>query len=153
MTRRSSIEPRIVVGVDGSPESRNALRWAVHMAGDLDCDIDALMVWQPPMAFEFNMTPVIRDWDPQRDCEKGLAQIADDVFGADRPARLTLTVVEGSPARRLVDRAADATMLVLGSRGHGAFASIALGSVSQRCVEHARCPVLVVKADDVPPDS
>ena len=151
MTGRAAVEPRIVVGVDGSPESRTALRWAVHFAADLDCDIEAIMVWQAPLAFEFNMTTVIRDWDPQRDCEKALAQIVDDVFGPDRPARLRLSVLNGYPARRLIDRAANATMLVVGSRGHGAFAAVALGSVSQRCVEHARCPVVVVKADDEPP--
>jgi nucleotide-binding universal stress UspA family protein len=73
------------------------------------------------------------------------------VFGEHRPADLRLVVVGGYPARRLVERAAAATMLVVGSRGHGAFASVALGSVSQRCVEHAECPVVVVKASNTPP--
>jgi nucleotide-binding universal stress UspA family protein len=156
MTEAADAEPAnngryVLVGVDGSPESRNALRWAAHFAQDLDCAIEAMMAWQAPMAFEFNMTTVIRDWDPQHDCEKGLTGIVDDVFGEHRPPRLRLTVVSGSPARRLVDRAAHAALLVIGSRGHGAFTSVALGSVSQRCIEHAKCPVLVVKADTAPP--
>ena len=151
MTGTTERDRYILVGVDGSPESRTALRWAAHFAKDLDCAIEAMMVWQAPMAFEFNMTTVIRDWDPQRDCEKGLTEIIDDVFGENRPPRLSLTVVSGAPARRLVDRADGATMLVVGSRGHGAFASVALGSVSQRCVEHAKCPVVVVKAGNTPP--
>ena len=152
MTDTSRTDRLVLVGVDGSPESRNALRWAEHFARDLDCDIEAMMVWQAPMAFEFNMTTVIRSWDPQRECEKALTTIVDDVFGEHRPARLRLTVVGGYPARRLVERANAATMLVMGSRGHGAFASAALGSVSQRCVEHALCPVVVVKASNPPPD-
>ncbi|HEY8302705.1 MAG TPA: universal stress protein [Jatrophihabitans sp.] len=151
MTDPARIEQFVLVGVDGSPESRTALRWAEYFARDLDCEIEAMLVWQAPMAFEFNMTTVIRDWDPQHECEKALTEIVDDVFGQQRPARLRLTVVGGYPARRLVERANAATMLVVGSRGHGAFASVALGSVSQRCVEYATCPVVVVKAANQPP--
>lgn len=151
LTEKTRSERFVLVGVDGSPESRTALRWAAHFAQDLGCAVEAMMVWQAPMAFEFNMTTVIRDWDPQQDCEKGLTEIVDDVFGEHRPPRLRLSVVSGAPARRLVDRAATAAMLVVGSRGHGAFTSVALGSVSQRCVEHAKCPVVVVKADNAPP--
>ena len=83
-----------------------ALRWAAHFASDLDCAIEAMMAWQAPMAFEFNMTTVIRDWDPQHDCEKGLTEIVDDVFGEHRPPTSASSVVSGYPARRLVDRAA-----------------------------------------------
>jgi nucleotide-binding universal stress UspA family protein len=53
-------------------------------------------------------------------------------------------VIEGHPARVLLDTAKDAQMLVVGSRGHGTFAGIMLGSVSQHCVQHAPCPVVVV---------
>ena len=151
MTEPARTERFVLVGVDGSPESRTALRWAEHFARDLDCDIEAMMVWQAPMAFEFNMTTVIRDWDPQQECEKALTGIVDEVFGDRRPARLRLSVVGGYPARRLVERSHAATMLVVGSRGHGAFASVASGSVSQRCVEYAACPVVVVKAAQLPP--
>ena len=151
MTDTAATDRLVVVGVDGSPESRTALRWGQYFARDLDCDLEAIMVWQAPMAFEFNMTTVIRDWDPHHECEKSLTEIVDDVFGQHRPARLRLTVLGGYPARCLVERANAATILVVGSRGHGAFASVALGSVSQRCVEHATCPVVVVKAANEPP--
>ncbi len=151
MTDPVPAERFVLVGVDGSPESRAALQWAEYFARDLDCDIEAMMVWQAPMAFEFNMTTVIRDWDPQHECEKRLTEIVDDVFGQHRPARLRVSVVEGYPARRLITRAEAAAMLVIGSRGHGALAAAALGSVSQRCAEHAGCPVVVVRADSRPP--
>jgi nucleotide-binding universal stress UspA family protein len=54
-------------------------------------------------------------------------------------------VIEGPPAQVLVDMSADADLLVVGSRGRGGFSELLLGSVSQQCVHHARCPVTVVR--------
>jgi nucleotide-binding universal stress UspA family protein len=138
---------RIVVGVDGSEQSKHALRWAAWLAGTLDASIDAVIVWQPPVAMEYNWTTTIGDWDPHADSEKGLTATVDEVFGPDRPARMRLLVVEGNPAWQLMKQATGATMLIVGTRGRGGFASLALGSVSVHCVEHAPCPVLVVRND------
>ena len=91
-------------------------------------------------------------WDPAIDMEKALVATIDQVFGARRPADLQLTVHEGRAARVLLDSARGARMLVLGSRGHGGFAGLLLGSVSTACAEHATCPVLVVHGDNPPPD-
>jgi nucleotide-binding universal stress UspA family protein len=143
---------RIVVGVDGSAESRRALQWAVAMARTFDCAVEAVMVWQPPLAFEFNMTTVIRDWDPQTETTKHLGEFVDEVFGAHRPPRLRLSALEGAPARRLVDRSRGARLLVIGTRGHSSLTALALGSVSLRTLEHAHCPVLVVRESDRVPD-
>jgi nucleotide-binding universal stress UspA family protein len=62
------------------------------------------------------------------------------------PAELVHTaVVSGGPAERLIDQSKDADLLVVGSRGRGGFRGLLLGSVSQQCVSHAQCPVVVVR--------
>ena len=66
------------------------------------------------------------------------------VLGADRPADFETVIVEGNPAEVLVHRSEGARVLVVGSRGHGGFAGLLLGSVSSACAERAHCPVLVV---------
>lgn len=135
-----------MVGVDGSDQSRLALRWANYLAPRFGCDrIDVVWVWQPPVALEFNWTNAIGDWDPQAETEKALDAVVSDVFGPDRPTSLHLVVTEGNPARRLLDLSKDAELLVVGSRGRGGFTALTLGSVSIRCAEHARCAVLVVR--------
>jgi len=149
MTGNGTTASRVIVGVDGSEQSKRALRWATYLAPGLGADgVDAVMVWQPPVALEFNMTNAIGDWSPQVENEKALEEVIDEVFGSDRPVSLRAVVVEGNPARRLLDLSRGARMLVVGSRGRGGFASMTLGSISVRCVEHAHCPVLVVREDE-----
>jgi nucleotide-binding universal stress UspA family protein len=72
----------------------------------------------------------------------------DEVFGPARPAGLRITVVQGNAAHVLIEASRDARMLVVGSRGHGAFAGMVLGSVSQHCVQHMTCPVVVVPSTE-----
>jgi nucleotide-binding universal stress UspA family protein len=72
------------------------------------------------------------------------AVISEEVVPADSHL-VTTRVVHGHPAQVLLDAANRADLLVVGSRGHGAFAGALLGSVSQHCVRHARCPVLIVR--------
>ncbi len=91
------------------------------------------------------------DWDPSGDAEKFLAATVDEVFGAHRPQGLRLTVREGNAAKVLLEASGDARMLVVGSRGHGGFAGLLLGSVSAACAEHAICPVLVLHGTTPPP--
>lgn len=141
---------RIVVGVDGSPESKAALRWAAAMAQRTGAIIDAVTVWSVPVTYSWDASGSYSiDW--QGDAEKSVIASVDDVFGSSRPVGLRTFAVEGDPTHKLVQHAAGAQMLVVGSRGRGGFMGLLLGSVSSKCAAHATCPVLIVHADDEPP--
>jgi nucleotide-binding universal stress UspA family protein len=135
---------RIVVGVDGSDHSKHALRWAAQLADSFGGTIDAVTAWHVPVSYGIAPIPV---WDPEEDMAKCLTEAVDEVFGANRPAGLELHVRQGGAAGILVDAGKDAFMVVVGSRGHGGFAGLLLGSVSSAVAEHAPCPVLVVHGD------
>jgi nucleotide-binding universal stress UspA family protein len=142
--------PRIVVGVDGSASSRAALRWAVRQALDTGGTVDAVMAWHVPVAFsDYAWAPIsVDEWENVvEDTHKALdAVIGEEVEPTDRHW-VTTHVVNGHPAEVLLDAAADADLLVLGSRGHGGFAEALLGSVGQYCVHHAQCPVLIMRGE------
>ena len=141
---------RIVVGVDGSPESKAALRWAGAMARRSGAIVDAVTVWSIPVTFGWDSAGLYGiDW--KADAEKSLVATVDSVFGADRPAGLRTFTLEGDPTHKLIEHAAGAQLLVLGSRGRGGFKGLLLGSVSSKSAAHATCPVLIVHADDEPP--
>ena len=142
--------PRIVVGVDGSPSSRTALRWAVRQANLTNGTIDAVMAWETPIVLQsYNMGPIYVDQDGgfEEDAKKTVeAVISEEVEPADSQ-RVRRLVINGHPAQVLLDVAAGADLLVVGSRGHGKFAEALLGSVSQNCAHHASCPVLIMRGE------
>ena len=141
---------RIVVGVDGSEASKSALRWAARMAPVVGGSLHAVIAWDYPRSYGWSMA-VPDDWRPDLDADKLVQSMVDEVFGATRPAGLTVEVRQGHPSNVLVESARHAAMLVVGSRGHGGLTGVLLGSVSRACVEHARCPVLVVHDDPPAP--
>jgi nucleotide-binding universal stress UspA family protein len=142
--------PRIVVGVDGSPSSRTALRWAVRQANLTNGTIDAVIAWEIPIVLQsYNMGPIYVDQDGgfEEDAKKTVeAVISEEVEPADSQ-RVRRLVINGHPAQVLLDVAAGADLLVVGSRGHGKFAEALLGSVSQNCAHHASCPVLIMRGE------
>jgi nucleotide-binding universal stress UspA family protein len=133
---------RVVVGVDGSEPSHQALRWAAKIADSCGAHIDAVAAWQYSIPFGWT-TP---SWDPRADMEKVLTKTVDAALG-ERPPAMNLVVCEGNPAHVLLEKSGGALMVVVGSRGHGGFAGMLLGSVSAAVAEHASCPVLVVHGD------
>jgi nucleotide-binding universal stress UspA family protein len=153
MTTVSRPSGLIVVGVDGSEHSEQALRWAATMAAKLGAAIDAVTAWHIPVSFGWSPgnSYVPPEMHPQADAERMLNETIASVFPANRPAKLRTVVKEGGAARVLLEHSAEATMLVLGSRGHGGFTGLLLGSVSSHCAEHASCPVLVVHGAQQPP--
>ncbi|MEO6704213.1 MAG: universal stress protein [Jatrophihabitantaceae bacterium] len=145
---------RIVVGVDGSTQSRHALRWGAYLAETMGCTLEAIGAWHVPAVYgwgdagwagaagQFNLDELTR---------KVLTDTVTEVFGDRRPAGLTMRIGQGDAARVLIDASREASMLVLGNRGHGGFTDLLLGSVSAACSRHANCPVLIVHGDGLPP--
>jgi nucleotide-binding universal stress UspA family protein len=137
---------RIVVGVDGSEESKAALRWALDEGRLRGASVRAIYAWAfPHMAtWPGYVAPVQVNIDAlQHDAEEFL----DSVIAEAKTEGVDVgrTAVEGSAAHVLVEAAAGADLLVVGSRGHGGFAGLLLGSVSQQCSHHAPCPIVIVR--------
>jgi len=137
---------RIVVGIDGSPSSLAALEWAANQAELTGATLDVLMTWEWPYSYGWSMIPT--DYDPAHDSEKLLDEVLDPLRKARPGLSIQPTVLEGHPAPLLVKLSSGADLLVVGSRGHGEFAGMLLGSVSEHCVTNAHCPVLVVRERD-----
>ncbi len=134
----------IVVGVDGSGPSREALRWAARQAKLTASRLRVVLAWHLPVTYGYPV-PYPDDFDPESDARRALAEAVDATLGASPNVDIDQEVVNGPPALVLLEAARDAQLLVVGSRGHGAFAGMLLGSVSEQCVHHASCPVVVIR--------
>lgn len=129
---------RIVVGVDGSAPSKAALAWAVSEADLTGAVVEAVIA--------YNCFPMpIQDIDYKRLAQHVLDDAIRDVVLPDQPIKVIARPVEGNAARALVDAAATADLLVIGSRGRNEFTEAILGSVAKHCVHHATCPVVVIR--------
>ncbi len=133
---------RIVVGVDGSPASIQALAWAVRQARLTGAVVDAVCAWQFPVSYGWAVTD---DTDYGALAAEALEKAIAEVRHLDETVEIRGQVVEQNAAQALLDAAQGAELLVVGSRGHGGFAGALLGSVSNHCVHHAGCPVLVIR--------
>lgn len=139
----------IVVGVDGSPSSVEALRWAINEARLTGDTVRAITVWEYSVAAGgYGWAPMAVNYDMnlRAIAEKALAEAIDNAAGPVCPVTIEGRVVEGYAPSVLVDESAQADLLVVGSRGHGTFANALIGSVSQNCAHHAKCPVVIVRA-------
>jgi nucleotide-binding universal stress UspA family protein len=135
---------KIVVGVDGSAPSVEALREAQRLAVPLGAEVVAIACWAYPNMYDTYVMMGIEQFRER--AEEQLQEAMIMAFGADRPRNVHARLVEGLARSVLVDASKDADMLVVGSRGHGGFAGLLLGSVSSACLAHAHCPVLVVRS-------
>ena len=141
MTAVTPDRRHIVVGVDGSKASVEALLWARVLGRTLDAELDAVMAWEYPYSYGVSAWAV--EWDPSSDAALVLEHTLQLAFGDDQPAGLTSVVKEGHPANVLVEASTGAELLVVGSRGHGGFVGLLIGATSAHCAEHAPCSVLV----------
>lgn len=138
--------PGILVGVDGSSDSLDALRLAVEIAPKLDLPVHALVAWDLATTLYDDFFTADALSHPQEDAKRVVAATRRAVFPDGEPGWFTIGTERGRPAFVLLSHSAGAAMLALGRRGHGGFFGLLLGSVSAACVPHALCPVLVVPA-------
>ncbi len=138
---------RIVVGVDGSEPSIRALQWAARQAEWSGATLEVLTAWTfpehpAPLGLEIHVP-----WPDEliAQARVKLDEVIGDALPNIDPQRVIARVTRGSAVRVLLDAARDAELLVVGSRGRGAMAELLLGSVSEHCVRHAGCPVVVVR--------
>ncbi|MFC5958647.1 universal stress protein [Streptomyces pratens] len=135
--------PQIVVGADGSEPSKAALRWAARQAALTGGVVEAVTAWQYPQWY--GAGPAVAGFDFADNAAKVLTQAIDEALGADPPVEIRTRVVHGHPAEVLLGAARGAELLVVGNRGHGGFTEALLGSISQHLVQHAACPVVVIR--------
>jgi nucleotide-binding universal stress UspA family protein len=137
---------KIVVGVDGSAGSRAALRWAWDEAKVHGAALEIVTAWQYPITTAlpaFGSMPTPDDIQGEARTEM-LAVVAAEGITVDGGVDVTTLVAEGTATQVLLEAAASADLLVVGSRGHGGFTGLLVGSVSQQCVSHSSVPVVVV---------
>lgn len=135
---------RVVVGVDGSPHSAAALRWAISEAAGHHGEVVAVLAWQMP----FVSIPGAYDRAEMEQSYKDylLQAISDAVPSPSVP--LISVVAEGEPIESLIEAAKGADLLVLGIKGHSRYAGLMLGSVSAACAANAPCPVVLLRRDE-----
>jgi nucleotide-binding universal stress UspA family protein len=135
-----------VVGVDGSDDSRMALRWAAAAADAAGRRVRAVQSWIHPRSAVFPIGPApLSTEEMDEQTQQAITGLVTDTLGSS--ATVTSQVLRGPPAAALLQTVSPDSVLVLGSRGLGGFAGLLLGSVSQECVEYASCPVVVVRID------
>jgi nucleotide-binding universal stress UspA family protein len=138
--------PTIVVGVSGSPASAGALRWAASEARRRGADLRVVLCWNDePRAYY--APPRGGRADSRQQHSQQLATMVRQLLNGTSPHVLTTKVVEGAAERTLIDESAGADLLVLGATPSGR-SGAAIGPVIRACLSSARCPVVVVGADD-----
>ena len=139
----------IVVGVDGSECAGTALEIAAREAELRSARLRIISVWELPSA-TFAGGVALGDQSIIHGFRESAATIVEDAVSEARRLHPSVKcegmTLEGQPAEVLLHEARDASLIVVGNRGRGGFASLLLGSVSQQVVHHAPCPVLVIRA-------
>ena len=137
----------IVVGVDGSPNSRTALTWAAAEAADHGADLVVINVWEHTLLPPAGSVSVSERYvpDPSQRTAEDLVNVIKEELGENPLVLVQPQVKQGNPAKVLIDQSENADLLVVGTRGHGGFRGLVLGSVSQHVAAYANCPVTVVR--------
>ncbi|MHC3469840.1 universal stress protein [Streptomyces sp. 7R007] len=137
----------IVVGVDGSEASAAALRWAAAQARALNTELVAVHAWEPVAAGFAPYAPASARPTESDQCEQAaqlLASAVREAFGGHVGAGVRAVLVEGPPARVLLQQARGALLLVLGRQAHGQWERPSVGAVARECLRHAAVPVVTV---------
>lgn len=141
--------PGIIVGVDGSGHSEEALTWALNEAAIRNAPLTVISVLEHGADFWTGNPNIFDQHQPEREiAHQSVQKMVDQAaarLGDSRPASVTVRVVSGTPAEILINASGDADVMVVGSRGSGGLARLLMGSVSSQVAQHARCPVVVVR--------
>lgn len=141
--------PGIIVGIDGSDNAQKALEWAMREAAARRAPLTALTV-HPEAIGAWGLRPISYPADQQeqdrarRAAEEAVRKTSSQLDAGSRPESVTVRAVSGIVADELIKASVDADLVVVGSRGHGGFARLMMGSVSTQVVHHAACPVVIV---------
>lgn len=145
----SRLDPsKIIVGVDGSAASKDALREGQRLALALNAPLEAWGCWELPLGYEGYLALGIDGF--AHDAEENVRLSLEEVFGPELPRNVSTRLVQGSARAALVEGSKHAALVVVGRRGHGGFGGLLLGSVSSAVVAHAHCPVVVVHTRQSP---
>ena len=140
----------VVVAVDGSPASDNAVRWAANTAAKRGVPLRLASSYTlPQFLYSEGMVPPQELYDDlQRETLSTIDDAREIALSVNPDLLIGHAVAEGSPIDMLLEMSRDAAMIVMGSRGLGGLSGMVLGSVSGAVVSHASCPVVVVREDN-----
>jgi nucleotide-binding universal stress UspA family protein len=124
-----------------------ALDWAIHQAELTHASVLVVMAWHLPAAVGWNTPMAPPPYSPDADAVSTMEVVLKPVRREHPDVIVESRVVEGHPSPVLIEASRGADLLVVGSRGHGEFVGMLLGSVSDHCVSHAACPVVVVRRE------
>ncbi|MFG2836953.1 universal stress protein [Streptomyces zaomyceticus] len=145
--RAEAIGKRVVVGIDGSPASYAALRWAARYARMVGAGVEAVAAYDVGGGIGWSAPAVDAALDAEEAKSRLKAEIGD-VLGPLHDVPVEEHVVRGNAVEALITASEGAELLVVGNRGRGGFARLLLGSVSQQCALHAACPVVILRAPE-----
>ena len=139
----------MLVALDGSPSSIAALEWAFKHAAGLKMNVEVVNVWEHVdstlivAGMGFGSDAYVGESDPKVWSEQILQGSVSQIFGGHSD-QVKITSIEGGVVRTLVELSKEADLMVMGSRSHGKFTDLILGSVSASCTAKSKCPVLIV---------
>ncbi len=155
----------VVVGIDDSDGARRALAWAAQEAQLRGAALEVVHVFDPvPTAWAYADGELISASraaaleediaQAREEAHKRASAMAKEAVADLDGVEVNAEAIEGHrPAEVLIERSANADMLVVGSRGRGGFAGLLLGSVSQQCATHATCPVVIIPHANIEQES
>ena len=145
--------PGIIVGIDGSDHSRLALEWAIREAAVRDAPLTVFTVQQAVVGYWGS--PVLYPGDAdlaeqgRKTAQEETDSVLEKIAPGSRPSSVIVRAATGLPAEALLEAAADADLLVVGSRGAGGFKHLPMGSVSTQVTHHSPCPVVVIPDENI----
>lgn len=139
---------RILVGIDASPNSLRALRWALDEAELRGAAVELVHAFPTAELVAVPAIVTLPDTDELRKAAEEVLHEAISEVGGTRDVEVSLVTRAGGAASVLCEVAAGADLMVVGARGLGGFRGLLLGSVTHQVVAHSPCPVVVVVPDE-----